>query len=551
MFYGTFVFLLSCSFILALKLPVMFPWGGPDEPMHISLVKYIATYWEWPSWDSYKLLRYINGQSYSTGSSIVYWIHAVFLKLTGHNRFGAVLLFTVLLGFLWTIYRRNKDAGLFGLSLITPQCIFIFSYVNGDTGTIIVAFFLGVASACYLSAPEKKHYFYFFMLSSAACMTGKFHVWAVGFVVFAAIAIVNIRYIVRLPVRHIVTAGMTSLLIASWWPVTSYFANDGDMLGFTAQKKAMAVFGDPAYKLTTFDLDAFPFKVFLTLLMKSFYGVWGWMRCYLPDPVYVAAFLLVAVQIILLLIQMKRRAALLIALMIFNVLLVVIYSTGYDFQPQGRYLFPSYFILIGFSVSSMAFHRNQESGKTVNDISRIVSIVLIALNIFAILVLGKSYILPDVNHVKRVVVAPLKTAQENTSGQRHSDNDLIIYCRELLKRNPRHVDAMLNLGFVYNRRGEYEKAYDYLMDAHSKIDLYSLPSAALNIHLGYSLQKQSQFMPALRHYLEGLRLNPDYGGDVYCHVALLLGNQGMRDDCLYWSALAKEKSYLFCACSSS
>ncbi|MCK4518276.1 hypothetical protein KAT92_05870, partial [Candidatus Babeliales bacterium] len=288
-FYGSFLFLIYASLSLVVNLPTSFPLGGPDEPMHISMTEYIAEYWKWPQWDSHKILRYCDGSSYVCTSAIVYWFHAFLYKITDIHRLGSFFLFIGYLCILAYFYRKNKVAGIAGIAFITPQVLLTFSYVNSDVGTICIAFLLGIAIAKYLHDPNKPSNFYFFLVMSGACMTSKYHMWGIGFIAFVYALFVTRRSIFRLPWKTIFFASFFAVLIAVWWPITSYFANNGDIIGFLAQEKARLLFGDSNLPLFSPPLESFPLRHFLFLTAKSFYGIWGWMACGLPEINYMVA----------------------------------------------------------------------------------------------------------------------------------------------------------------------------------------------------------------------------------------------------------------------
>jgi hypothetical protein len=73
--------------------------------------------------------------------------------------------------------------------------------------------------------------FYFFLIMSGACMLSKYHMWGIGFVAFTYALFVTRRSILHLPPKTLFAAFFLAVLIASWWPITSYFANDGDIIG--------------------------------------------------------------------------------------------------------------------------------------------------------------------------------------------------------------------------------------------------------------------------------------------------------------------------------
>ena len=148
--------------LLIWEIPYSFPFGGPDELMHLSMADYIAQHLSWPQWDSKEVVRNAYGVSYSAGGSIVYWLHGLSYKIFGHHRIGAFLLLLVYLALTIFMYRKNKLSGFLLLAGLLPQTLFIFSYVNSDAGTIVTALLLGISVGFFVTGEDKIKNFYYF-----------------------------------------------------------------------------------------------------------------------------------------------------------------------------------------------------------------------------------------------------------------------------------------------------------------------------------------------------------------------------------------------------
>lgn len=538
-FYGSFLFLIYASLSLVLNLPTSFPLGGPDEPMHISMSEYIAEYWKWPQWDSHKILRYCDGASYVSTSAIIYWFHAFLYKITNIHRLGAFVFFMGYLCILAYFYRKNKIAGIAGIAFVTPQVLFTFSYVNSDVGTICIAFLLGIAVAKYLHNPNRPSNFYFFLVMSGACMLSKYHMWALGFVAFIYTLFVTRKSILRLPRRTIFVAFFLAVLIASWWPITSYFANNGDIIGFLVQEKARLLFGDPNLSPFSPSFESFPLRHFLFLTIKSFYGVWGWMCFELPGINYMVAISLLALLLFVLIIHNKKLSFFLLFLLLFNLFLMVIFSTQYDYQPQGRYLFPSYFIINGIILYNLAIDSRLPERPFFNNLLSTLSILLILLNIISISNLGKSFfIIPWSNEVSKIESSNSKPPNKS----RANDELVIRRCKKILHNNPNNYIAHINLGLALERQERLEDAIDHYLEA-LRIKRYQPYSPMVNVRLGYILARQGDFKAAIRHYIETLRLNPDFSNTVYYNLACSYAKQNMREESIYWLKKALDKGF--------
>ena len=135
--YTTFVNTIFILFIIVYfflgqyllwNIPYTFPFGGPDEPMHLSMAEYIAKYLSWPQWDSTEVARNAYGVSYSPGGSIVYWLHGLSYKLFGHHRIGGYLLLLAYLLLSIIAYQKKSTSR--------------FSFTCGSNASDTLYFFL-------------------------------------------------------------------------------------------------------------------------------------------------------------------------------------------------------------------------------------------------------------------------------------------------------------------------------------------------------------------------------------------------------------------------
>jgi hypothetical protein len=347
-FYLTITVLIILNFYLALNLPFTGKLGGPDEPMHISMVDYLNKHHHWPSWDSDELLRYVSGSSYATGSSIVYWWHAFMYSLFDMHRWGSVSLFLVLMIILIVFYQKSRVAGYIGLLFITPQVLFVFSYVNADVGVMIVALLLGIASTKFIKNPLDRGHVIFFFVASSACITARMHMWVLGFIVFLSVIVITARYFRKISLKTWIIALSLSLLVASWWPITSYYAHDGAIVPFKGSSTIKQNFGNPDIELTPFDFRTLPYVNFTIKVVKSFYGTWGWMNLELEHYIIPCVFYLLIFLYIF--IRQKWFGLFYCFLFLANYYFLVLFAVTIDYQYQGRYLFPAFFLTFGMSI---------------------------------------------------------------------------------------------------------------------------------------------------------------------------------------------------------
>jgi tetratricopeptide (TPR) repeat protein len=283
--------LLGFVVMLSANLTYLWPIGGNDEPMHLSMSRYIARHLEWPRWDSEDIERYF-GISYATSPTLNYWFDGLILRWTGYDRASQVLLFCVCLGVFAHFTRRNGLAGLFACAVIVPQVVFVFSYVNSDAWTATVALLLGVAVDAFLSDPLRTRNIFALFVTAAACLTCRYHLWAVGFLAFMFALLPRLRLVWSQKRRELFAALALSLVVAAWWPVTSYRANDGDLTGFRAATSERLVFAQPNNPEFMAMIPKFTLADFFERMLKSFYGWWGWATIALPWFYYKSALLL-------------------------------------------------------------------------------------------------------------------------------------------------------------------------------------------------------------------------------------------------------------------
>ena len=334
--------------VLLWEIPYSFPFGGPDEPMHLSMAEYIANHLSWPQWDSTEVARNAYGVSYSPGGSIVYWLHGLSYRLFGYHRLGGYLLLLVYLLISIMVYRKNKVAGFVLIAALFPQSLFTFSYINSDVGTMIAALLFGLSVGLFLTGSAHKKNFFILLFFAGLTITAKLHLWAISFLTLVWAVIYKRKILFTYNKKVWITAIIIGLIPASWWFITSFLANDGDFLGIFTSAKAIAKFGADNLPSLAREWSTFSMREFLSSTLISFYANWGWMS--LPLEVYhyfiVSAIALAIMALVYRYIDTKIFIFFCM-LIVANFAFMVVYSVGYDYQAQGRYLFPSLYIIVG------------------------------------------------------------------------------------------------------------------------------------------------------------------------------------------------------------
>ena len=338
--------------VLIWNIPYSYPFGGPDEPMHLSMAEYIAKHLSWPQWDSTEVARNAYGVSYSPGGSIVYWLHGLSYKLFGHHRIGAYLLLLFYLLVSIFAYRKNQLAGFLLLAGLLPQTLFTFSYINSDVGTIIAALLFGISVGLFVTGKNNRKNFFLLLFFAGLTITAKLHLWAIAFLTLVWAVVYKRKVLFTYNKKIWILALIIGLIPASWWFITSYFANDGDILGIFTSAKAIAKFGAPNLPSLAREWSSFSMGDFLDSTLVSLYANWGWMILHLHHYEYILVSI-VAISIMIVLFKHidKKIFIFFIMLILTNFAFMIVYSVAYDYQAQGRYLFPSLYIIIGMTTA--------------------------------------------------------------------------------------------------------------------------------------------------------------------------------------------------------
>ncbi len=334
--------------VLLWNIPYSFPFGGPDEPMHLSMAEYIARHLSWPQWDSTEVARNAYGVSYSPGGSIVYWLHGLSYKLFGHHRIGAYILLLLYLLLSIIAYRKNQLAGFLLLAGLLPQTLFTFSYINSDVGTIIAALLFVLSVGLFISGEDTKRNFFILLFFAGLTITAKLHLWAIAFLTLVWAVVYKRKVLFTYSKKVWIIAILVGLVPASWWFITSFLANDGDILGIFTSAKAIAKFGTPDLPSLARAWVDFSMSDFLESTLISLYANWGWMTLHLEHYEYI----LVSIVTILTMVTLYKKIdtkifIFFLLLLLANFAFMVVYSVAYDYQAQGRYIFPSLYIILG------------------------------------------------------------------------------------------------------------------------------------------------------------------------------------------------------------
>ena len=229
-----------------------------------------------------------------------------------------------------------------------PQTLFTFSYINSDVGTIIAALLFGLSVGLFVSGENNRKNFFLLLFFAGLTITAKLHLWAIAFLTLVWAVVYKRKVLFTYNKKIWIYALIAGFIPASWWFITSYFANDGDILGIFTSAKAIAKFGTPDLPSLAREWVNFSMSDFLQSTLLSFYANWGWLTLSLENYEYI----LVAVVTLLIVITLyqkidKKIFIFFLMLLLANFAFMIVYSVAYDYQAQGRYLFPSFYIILG------------------------------------------------------------------------------------------------------------------------------------------------------------------------------------------------------------
>ncbi len=370
---------LALSAVVVVLMAVRSPINAhPDETLHLDAGRYFVDNWLPPpvgapdSAASYS--KY--GRSYVDEGDIVYWMFGAAAALGERvgvappvaMRWFQVLLYCGLVA--WTIVRARRFTPALGFLVLTPQVWYVFSYINGDA----LPFALLTVILMELGWPDSS--VRSFLSGAKVRPTGG--VFVVG-ALLGLLVLSKLNYMVGVvfvggvlawlgnDARHWKRAailGVIAAAVALPWMTYHGWVNDfhTEQRIFEHVEKVAVPEMKPSAQTTP---NSFPFMAlrakgvplwdvlttldWLGLSFRSFCGLYGWMSV-VAVPWFYRAFAglyvaLLAILILPVVLRGSRRAwSLLVGVAVCAALVLtqsVYRSWTYDFQGQGRYLFPS------------------------------------------------------------------------------------------------------------------------------------------------------------------------------------------------------------------
>jgi hypothetical protein len=369
---------LLLSIVLVVRMAVSSPINAhPDEMLHVLAADYFREHWLPPAVGApAQAAAYSKyGVSYLDFGEIVYWVLGKAAAVGGlfgttppaSMRAFQVLLYAVLV--VWILVRATTFPPALGFLVLTPQVWYVFSYVNSD------ALPLALLTGLLLELGWPESGMRAFLRGGRARPTAG--VFAVGGLL-GLLVVSKLNYLVSLAFvggilvwrardtthwRRLAIPVMVAVAIAVPWFFYHAWINDFET-GTRAVEYAEKVAAPDLKPSTYASPNSFPYIALrakgvplwtlLTRLdwpglsFRSFSGLYGWMSIAAVPWVYrvfgVLDVALLAILVLPVAVRGPRSARLLLLGVLACAALVIAQSLHrswtFDFQAQGRYLFP-------------------------------------------------------------------------------------------------------------------------------------------------------------------------------------------------------------------
>ncbi len=346
----------------------------PDEELHLVAGLYFREHWLPPAVGARDTAATYSawGFSYLDEADIVYLLFgkvAAFGQQVGLNpalamRWFQVLLYWALIA--WALARARTFAPMLGFLLLTPQVWYIFSYINGDAlpFALLTVFLVELSrpdssARAFVSGVQPKPSPGVFLASALlglVLLSKLNYLVSIGFVGWAVLWLGMRRW------KRLALLALVAATIALPWAAYHSWVNDfqtGPRVVEYAERVAA-----PDFKPSGQGAHPFPYialrakgvtlwQVLTTLnwvglSFRSFCGLYGWMSFVADQWMYAVFAVLYTALLATLVLPVaargpRRAQFLLLGVLVFAGLVLgqsVYRSWVYNFQGQGRYLFP-------------------------------------------------------------------------------------------------------------------------------------------------------------------------------------------------------------------
>jgi hypothetical protein len=335
------------------------PVSGKDDllaykicsPHHVGLAPCVYSYTVYPG------PNYVISAAFIKAARLVH-IHSSYRLARITSVFSGLVFAICSYAAAYMIMRRRSYATVLTAAIICiPQFIFTLSYTNLDAYAAGVSALLGLSMVGFMQNPHSRKW----QLAVSITLFGLLPATKYNYFVLGAGALALIGYTLhrtrlsRQEVRRFaIYAGLSFLVLASFWYVRNLILYH-DPLGQSFMIHTMAqhsALGKP-YPQGWSGFNIALQRGFFSTLFQSFFFALGLMHLYLSPSAYALIGLLLLGCVMVLLYnatqpskqhrdgrQQLLAALLFIVIGIAAIAVVLFNSLMYDFQPQGRYMYP-------------------------------------------------------------------------------------------------------------------------------------------------------------------------------------------------------------------
>ena len=389
-------FLLLClAFYFGWSLVFLNPYYGPDEMMRYDVPLYIFNNNALPFGGEPELIHPYWGTSYGFSLTLPYFLNVLFMKL--------VSLFTLNSNAIWVAARFTSVLSGLGIAYfsicitkritnmptrwffiipmsLTPQIVFISSYINLDSFSLFTVVFLIYIWLVGMQNNWNIRSCIWFGIGLGLCLVS--YQFAYPFVLgsFFLYCVWHIVHRKQVTFKRFILHGLIIVgvvfLVSGWYFIRNAYLYNGDIFAINASKPYAEMYAaqeqKPSFK-HTYRVQGYSVPGMLKnsnwvdMTLKSVFYILGGMNWLAPQIVYKCLKIAVVLAIIgclygLIVKKYKFKNDYLIALMLmaFSSALVVCLSLYYswsgDYQPQGRYIItvlPFVYVLVAYGLHNL------------------------------------------------------------------------------------------------------------------------------------------------------------------------------------------------------
>lgn len=372
--------LFAALFIWGLVQPI---GSQPDEQCRYVLPYYIMREGKLPNGNVSELVINTWGISYAFFPGLPYLVMALFMKVTSlftANSYALLMaarVVNMLAGVVSYVFVRKTAKKLFSnqwtgwfftlTAVFWPQAMFIFTYVNCDAFACMSCAIMVYALVSGLKESWTVKNYVTLSVGIAICALSYYNAYGM---VLGSIIVFLVSFFYRkengktgFAMKDCLRIGFTIagivFVLAGWWFIRSAVLNDGDFLGFAANRRSAELYAVDSFKPSvkeTFRNTGYPIYCLLfhegyrEMLVSSFFGRFGNMDLSAPNYVLRGFKIILFIGILGLLLPNRRKAftgakragffAGMFVAALTPLLLAYWYAYASDFQAQGRYLLP-------------------------------------------------------------------------------------------------------------------------------------------------------------------------------------------------------------------